>query len=230
VKGSVKPFRKGIRTATGQLTTSTMSGDVEVFLLQPHGGTRKLTLKDVLFVSDIKINLLGTIRLGKRGIGVNLLPNEVVLTHTPTMDDFGYGDIIHDQYLLRIDHRGVTAAVAAGKEPTSAEETYGHHDKFYDWVNDEVIRSRLTDTTGRNESPKTYTTMEQPPTQLNVTTRKGTTTTKESTKESLKYDDFLDDLNTPASNEKEEQSEPADDSSTGDNGKRLDKRRVNIQT
>jgi GAG-pre-integrase domain len=31
-------------------------------------------------------------------------------------------------------------------------------------------------------------------------------------------------------NEKEEQSEPADDSSTGDNGERLDKRRVNIQT
>jgi gag-polypeptide of LTR copia-type len=113
VKGSVKPFRKGIQTATGQLTISTMSGDVEVFLLQPHGGTRKLTLKDVLFVPDVKINLLGTIRLGKRGIGVNLLPNEVVLTHIPTMDVFGYGDIVRDQYLLRTEHHGSASVATA---------------------------------------------------------------------------------------------------------------------
>jgi hypothetical protein len=100
-----------MRMASGQLTASTMSGDVEICLLQPHGelGSSPGTLKDILFVLEIKINFLGTIRLGKRGIGVSLLPNEVVLTHT--MDVFGYGDIVGDEYLLRTKHHGSASVV-----------------------------------------------------------------------------------------------------------------------
>jgi hypothetical protein len=52
-------------------------------------------------------------------------------------------------------------------------------------------------------SPKAYL-VEEPSAQLNDTTRKGTTTIKENTKEFLKSDDFLDDINAPASDEEGE--------------------------
>jgi hypothetical protein len=123
VKGLVRPFRNGIRTATGQLTTSTMSGDVEVFLLQPHGGTRKFTLKDVLFVPEIRINFLGTIGLGKRGIGVDLLLNEVILTHIPTQDTLAMGmsSTISTCYALIIVELQLPAAAATGEESASGK-------------------------------------------------------------------------------------------------------------
>ena len=45
---------------------------------------------------EIIINLLGTIRLGKKRIGINLLPDKVVFTNLVNITIISYGDIIYN--------------------------------------------------------------------------------------------------------------------------------------
>ena len=95
VPGTMVLFSRGIRTATDQVTYLTHKGDVEVNLDHPDG-PRKVLITDVLYVPEIAINLLGTIRLGKKRIGVNLLPDEVVFTNLVNITVIGYGDVIYN--------------------------------------------------------------------------------------------------------------------------------------
>jgi hypothetical protein len=157
INGTQKPFRKGIMTATGQLTVSTIMGDVELYMRQLQGKPRSFVLKDVLFVPDIKINLVGTIRLGRKDIGVNLLPTEVIFTHIPTDDVFGYGDIVRDLYLLRLEHQTIsdTATVTMKGSAKRAVEDHLHqrHDRFQDGIVREVMEARQYPCL---QAPKTY--------------------------------------------------------------------------
>ena len=97
---TVKPHRRGIRTATGHLTFSTLMGDVELFLKLPVG-RRRLVLTDVLYVPEVKINLLGIVKMIRRGLGINFLPEEVIITYLEKNTAIGYGDLIQSQFILR---------------------------------------------------------------------------------------------------------------------------------
>ena len=105
IPGTVKQSRRAIRTATGQITYSTLSGDVEM-ILKHLDCVRKLTLTDVLYLPEIKINLVETIKLNRKGLGVNLLPEEVVITRIEDGAIVGYKDIQNDTYIMRIAKNG----------------------------------------------------------------------------------------------------------------------------
>ena len=120
IDGTAKPCRRAIRTATGQITFSTLSGDVRLLLLQHDGSINEVQLRGVLYVPDISINLVGTICLGRKGVGVNLLPDKVVITDMIKNEVVGYGDIVGNQYLLRLWHREpASAQTAIVRKPVS---------------------------------------------------------------------------------------------------------------
>lgn len=103
--GTKKPFKRAMRTATNQITYSTFIGNVKIRLAHPQGVITEFLLKDVLHVPEVEINILGTIRLGRKGFGVNLLPDEVVITQITTGEIAGYGDIVQNAYYLRLADR-----------------------------------------------------------------------------------------------------------------------------
>lgn len=101
VKGTAVPSKRGIRTATGHVTYSSLMGDILLYLAFPDGSSRKTVLTNVLYVPEVEINLLGTIRLGKKGLGVNLLPDCVIISNVTTNEIVGYGDMVGSTYVLR---------------------------------------------------------------------------------------------------------------------------------
>lgn len=95
-----KPYRRCIRTATGQATYSTWIGDIMLKLWYGEGKYREIRLHDVLYVPEVKVNLLGTIRMGRRGIAVNLLPHGVLIYNHKTREILGHGLIVQNTYIL----------------------------------------------------------------------------------------------------------------------------------
>ncbi|KAI9038474.1 uncharacterized protein KD926_010786 [Aspergillus affinis] len=118
IEGSMKPLRKAIRTATGHVAHSTLSGDVEITLQHPDR-QQKLILADVLYLPDIKINLFGTIKFNRRGLGINLLPNEIIISRVVDGEIIGYGDIKNETYIMRIARND---SFQVSKDPVSTDE------------------------------------------------------------------------------------------------------------
>ena len=106
VPGTMTLCKKGILTATNQVIYLTFKGDVIIHLLHPDGEYVEALMTDVLYVLDLAINLLGTIRLGKKDIGVNLLLNEVIFIDLVYRRTLGYGDVIDNQYFVRTARYG----------------------------------------------------------------------------------------------------------------------------
>ena len=101
IPGTEKLCRHGIMTATDQLVYSTYRGDVRLILKHPNSAL-EFILTDVLYAPDIAVNLLGTIKLNRKGLGINLLPTEVVISHIKTNTIISYGDIVQDTYIMRV--------------------------------------------------------------------------------------------------------------------------------
>ena len=55
-----------------------------------------MLITDVLYMLEIIINLLGTIRLGKKRISINLLPNKVIFTNLVNITIISYSNIIYN--------------------------------------------------------------------------------------------------------------------------------------
>ncbi|KAF7184799.1 hypothetical protein CNMCM7691_006602 [Aspergillus felis] len=124
IAGSRKPCKRGIKTATGQITYSDSIGDIVLHLAHPGGYARRVIITDVLYVPEVAVNLLGTIRLGCKGLGVNLLPDGVVITRLLDQTIIGYGDIVRNTYILRL--MGSNTAIEADKlvEPTKPDTLF----------------------------------------------------------------------------------------------------------
>ena len=48
------------------------------------------------------VNLLGTIKLNYKGLGINLLLIKVVISHVKINTIISYGDIVQDIYIMRV--------------------------------------------------------------------------------------------------------------------------------
>jgi hypothetical protein len=75
-------------------------GNIRLILLYFNGKEQDVILLDILYILKVKINLIRTICLGRKGIKINLLLIEVIITHLLTRKILGYGDIVGNQYFL----------------------------------------------------------------------------------------------------------------------------------
>lgn len=101
LEGTRKPYKHCIYTATGQQTHSKWIGDVLLRLWYGDGKYREVCLHDVLYMPEVRVNLLGTIRMGRRGIGIDLTPHGVMIYDYTTTEILGYGLILGNTYVLQ---------------------------------------------------------------------------------------------------------------------------------
>ena len=86
-------------TVTDQLVYFIHREDIRL-ILKYLNLVLEFILTDMLYIPDIVVNLLGTIKLNYKGLGINLLLTEMVILYVKTNTIIGYSDIMQDIYII----------------------------------------------------------------------------------------------------------------------------------
>ena len=89
----MRSYRRGIQTTTGYIIYLIFKRNIELFFKLSFN-RYYLVLIDILYILEVKINLLDIVKMIRRELNINFLPKEVILIYLEKNIVIRYRDLL----------------------------------------------------------------------------------------------------------------------------------------